>query len=272
MSVILHHGRFLVREALSPWIKEGRFYPLPIPKGFELEDGQEIVFPAELRCQITDQVEPHALFRPNESRIILSAGWLCQRWCSAFLLLNRCEPDTQLDRDLEVIDLEGNFIWPEYIPMPDSGGELVRKTNSVFAWLFQATITHELGHVILPPKADRLDTEYACDAFAAQWLLQTAADGKVSDKVVMLALTSWMCCICSEGLRGSSWTSNRIQVQFGAPCECSNKHCLIMTSSARPCGCWLQLILLGSLAFKTALGRTRSLMVTSLPSKTRSTY
>lgn len=72
--VVRAQGHWICKQPLSLWIKDGRFCPLPITQGFKLDNGQDIVFPADLRCKVTADLKPHAFFRPNEVTMIISAG------------------------------------------------------------------------------------------------------------------------------------------------------------------------------------------------------
>jgi hypothetical protein len=181
--------------------------PLAIPRDFSCCGKSFRQIPESLSCTISDEIESKALFCAAESKIVFSAGWICQRWCSSLLLMNRCEPSDNLGHDVEVPESTVAFSWPEECPLPDDPRAVVKRTNHIFPWVFQATVLHEMGHALMPDFSDRYQAEFACDEFASGALSQAAVEGKLPVEVPMMALTFWMCCVCSEGLNTGPWTS-----------------------------------------------------------------
>lgn len=135
--------------------------------------------------------------------IELSAGFLCERWCSAYRLLNLFLNPPEGFSQYQIVGASPPhtpFQWPEDLPDPicadNQTGQALR---AVYKHVIEATILHEVGHAVKEAMAaPKPEVELACDAYALEYLL---GDTITRDREIFaLGAAIWLCCICAESL------------------------------------------------------------------------
>jgi len=205
MCVLSTRATYLIEHVLAGVIVGRR---IRLPKAAPGTDIKDQAFP-EVLARISGRVEDIAKSRASisvtDGRITLTTGWLCERWCSAYLLLKSNFLDQDNDPILEALPVGDSFVWPANIPDPRTAHDLVLQANRIYPILVTAAVLHEIGHAI-NAKCDcsKPDMELRCDHFAAMYLLGSRMDG--FRDISMLGLAAWFCCLCSESLNAGYWS------------------------------------------------------------------
>lgn len=197
-----------IREALLAGVIHGNAYHLPSPaetarKCPAVRNARTLAWQVELVDSA--KVDASTCF----GAVMLSAGYLCECWCAAHLMLKsaltqKLASDARL---IQVLPRGETFAWPADAPLPtDLGTEYVAETNRMFSTIVTATVLHEIGHTIQkgfhPPGHSE---EIACDRFAMKYLLgNRSSDG---DEYRKLGVAMWLCGLCSEALTKEAYVS-----------------------------------------------------------------
>lgn len=144
----------------------------------------------------------------RSSDIRLTSAWLCKRWCSSYLLLRSVTPTNEGGGILDAPPSREWANWPSSIPSPATQGDkIVDKVNKVYPILFASTILHEIGHSVYAGRQLRgPELEFACDRFAASYLLGRGRDNSKSFAIWGVAI--WQCCLCTEQLGSEQFISS----------------------------------------------------------------
>jgi len=197
--------KFLINNFLKIFVSQGRLVLPRMAPGSGLSQADCFHLCSSLRIKVTESASYKAAIQGH--RIELSAGWFCGRWCASYLLLKSIWPDAVASSaELELLPLNGSFVWHESIPGPESEDALVGEANKIFPWVFMPTVLHEIAHRLELGVATGPSIEVGCDRVAADYLVG-AGDFPERD-VRMLGFAVWLCCLCSESLGASMFLSD----------------------------------------------------------------
>lgn len=203
MPEILPTAKYLAKSVLDPMFANWTVrFPTAAPTATLPENFRAVV--ALLHASLLPDTIPIAEIRDYNIRI--SAGFLCERWCTSYRLARVYHAITEAMEKFEVpLNPVGvPFDWPGDIPGPDAAdNNTVTNANKVFLPVVSATVLHEVGHAIhRGVAATKQEIELRCDDFALNYLL--GKGNAAADEFITVATAIWLCCICSESLGGGA--------------------------------------------------------------------
>jgi len=191
---------FLQEKCLHDFIVHDQSVRVPPPAPHSDVAALKVVEAARgFRVKIWGGAKPSATVNLGTGTIDFTIGWICERWCSTYLLLKSMVIVPAREEPLiTILPREFEFAWPDLIPPPWTKGDaLVRRANEVFSWVALPTILHEVGHIVEANSFRlRRELELRCDEIAALHLLGKRKDAYAD--ISMLGLAIWHCCLCSE--------------------------------------------------------------------------
>jgi hypothetical protein len=150
-----------------------------------------------LRTIVTRDAVPDAHVVGN--CIIVSWGFLCERWCTAYRLGRVYGRRNLVGFDLVVPNPADEFEWPADIPPPWTGGDgSVDNTNKAYLPVICATLLHEIAHPLFRGSGSRQAIELRCDNFSMNYLLGHQPLPAIELRLVGVCI--WLCALCSETL------------------------------------------------------------------------
>lgn len=202
MPQILSTAKYLAGTVLDPMFANWAFhFPPAAPMSSLPENFRAVV--ALLHAALLPDEIPIAEIRDRNIR--LSAGFLCERWCSSYNLAKVYHgiKGAMDEFDVPLHPAGVPFFWPDNIPGPDTAGDaMVANVNKVFLPMVSATMLHEVGHAIHRGSGTAQQIELRCDEFAMDYLL--GKGNAAANEFCTLAVAIWLCCICSESLGGGA--------------------------------------------------------------------
>lgn len=197
----------ILRESLAEFLANGAAPRLPTPApGSGIDESAVRKVVTSLTTTIVSTAKTVASVRLAEREVRFSHGWICDRWCSTYLLLKSLlETPAPREALIPVLEPLSEFRWPEGIPVPSvTADPFVVHTNRVIPWVILPTVVHEVAHAIVDSDGKSPQAvEFECDEFAARYLLGKRTDSFA--EIVMLGLGVWQCCLCSFALGSGNW-------------------------------------------------------------------
>ncbi len=148
---------------------------------------------------------------PACQEIVLTEGFLCERWCASYFLLHsaltmKFKPDAPL---MHLLEHGQVFNWHLDSPLPTQIDQVhVGVVNRIFPWVISCSVLHEMGHAIEEQRTIAgPERELACDRFAARYLLGRKWGEAVDYRRLAVAIS--LCCICSEVLTKEDFVQRR---------------------------------------------------------------
>jgi hypothetical protein len=199
MSQILKVAEYLVKAVLHPMFDGERVqFPTTGRKARLPEKFRSTL--AVLHASIPNELVPIA--RIEGEKIILPAGFLCERWCSSFRLASVYHnlKGAFDEFESELPDSDTEFIWARGVPEPTTENHpVVASVNKMFVPVVAATLLHEVGHSLYRRESEnQKETELKCDRFAMEYLL--GGESPAGQEFRFVGVAIWLCCVCSESL------------------------------------------------------------------------
>ena len=195
MPHILATAPFLAHRILHPLFTQQPIrFPSASPNIELPEQFVEIV--RGLRTIVTRDAVPAAYVLGNG--IVVSWGFLCERWCTTYRLGRVYGQRDLVGFDLVVPNPADEFEWPADIPAPWAQDELVGNTNKAYLPVVCATLLHEIAHPVFRGSGTRQAIELRCDHFSMNYLLGRQPLEAIEFRLVGVCI--WLCALCSETL------------------------------------------------------------------------
>lgn len=208
MSDITPQAIHILDRFLSDFFRDGR--PVRVPPaapGFGSDENVVRATAETIIAEINPSRRIMAEISLLDKHVHLSHGWICNRWCFTYDFWKTLAAKAGLDpAGVPFVDSTTLFEWPKGMPMPENDTDpFVGYANKVLPWAVLPTVLHEVGHAFVQTTGKtRYEIEFACDEFAASYLLGTRKDK--SAEIIAVGLAVWHCCLCSDSLRRAAWS------------------------------------------------------------------